>query len=288
MMIGRLGLYLDQIRYAHVNTRGFARKHWKFFEEFLHNIKPYLRDVKGKRVLDVGCGKSYWLTLLLHNYGAKVTGIDSEFVQAGISPWKYRQIAGKNGLERALKTLYWDLLHSRAYYDELSKLCGLPLAAEGLDIRQMDATNLAFPDDHFDLVVSHEVFEHLPDVPGALSELRRTMRPGGLTYIYIHPFTSLSGGHSIKWKFPDTNPPDDVPPWDHLRDNLFPQIPSYINRLRAHEYREMFEEAFDILEWIPTETEGERFLTPGIKQELSNYSEGELLTKGIIVIARKA
>ena len=36
-----------------------------------------------------------------------------------------------------------------------------------------DATTLPFPDDSFDLVLAIEVFEHLTDIHGALSELQR-------------------------------------------------------------------------------------------------------------------
>lgn len=287
-MIGRFRVYLDQLRYAHLNTRNFARKHYQFFEDFLKRIGPYAGDIRGCRALRHWLWKDlYWLTLLLHSYGAKVTGIDTEYVATGMSPTKYGRILLKNGPERALKTLYWDVLHSRTYYDELRRVCPLPLVMEGLDMRLMDVTELSFPEGHFDLVVSHEVFEHLVDVPAALSELKRTMRKGAVAYIYIHLFTSLSGGHSIRWKFPDTNPPNDVPPWDHLRGGRHTRTPSYVNKLRADEYRGMFEEAFEILEWIPTEREGEQHLTREIREELSEYSVDELLTKGIIVIARK-
>lgn len=286
-MIDRFQLYLDILRYNQANTRFFAQKHFAFFRDFIKRIEFYIEDIKDKRILDVGCGKSYWLTLLLHSYSAEVTGIDTEVVDVGMGIRKYAGILLKNGPERALKTFVWDILYGKPYYDELNRLSAVPLTTKGIDLRAMDVRDLSFPDEYFDLVVSYEVFEHIPDVPAALSELRRTMKKGGLTYIYIHLFTSLSGGHSIKWKFPDTNPPDDVPPWDHLRGGRHTQPPSYVNKLRAHQYRAMFEEKFKVLEWIPTEKEGERFLTPEIREELSDYSEGELLTKGIIVIARK-
>jgi hypothetical protein len=116
--------------------------------------------------------------------------------------------------------------------------------------------------------------------------MRRLLKPEGIAYIYIHNFASLSGGHHIAWKYPDTQPSAVVPPWDHLRENRFPDIPSWINRVREAEYRRAFEREFEVLAWQATGTEGEALLTPGIRRELSDYPLEELLTKGFTVIAR--
>jgi SAM-dependent methyltransferase len=43
-----------------------------------------------------------------------------------------------------------------------------------------DATRLPFADDAFDAVVSSEVLEHIPNDVGAISELVRVLRPGGV------------------------------------------------------------------------------------------------------------
>ncbi|CCQ33612.1 ubiquinone-menaquinone biosynthesis methyltransferase protein [Halorhabdus tiamatea SARL4B] len=50
---------------------------------------------------------------------------------------------------------------------------------ERVELHDAGAADLPFPDDHFDAVVSSMVFCTVPDVEGALSEVRRVLRPGG-------------------------------------------------------------------------------------------------------------
>ena len=51
----------------------------------------------------------------------------------------------------------------------------------GLDVdgRVADAERIPYDDDTFDLVVGHAVLHHIPDVPAALREVLRVLRPGG-------------------------------------------------------------------------------------------------------------
>jgi ubiquinone/menaquinone biosynthesis C-methylase UbiE len=51
----------------------------------------------------------------------------------------------------------------------------------GLDLETeaADAERLPFEDGSFDLVFGHAVLHHLPDLPAALAEFRRVLRPGG-------------------------------------------------------------------------------------------------------------
>ena len=285
-VLRKLKLYASIVGYSLRHNRDFAREHYEFFDTLRRRLGERGVSLEGARVLDVGCGKAHWLTLLLHSVGARVTGIDTEFVAPGRSLGKYWGILRSNGLDRTLRTLVWDWTFGRWYYQELARIADFDLKFRGVDVCQGDVTNSAFDDDTFDLVVSHEVFEHVPDLEAAARELRRIMKPNALTYIYFHNFASVSGGHHIAWKYPDTEPSDEVPPWDHLRENRFPDIPSWLNRCRESEYRRAFEAHFDLVDWIPLATEGEALLTDEIRDELSDYTEEELLTKGWVIVGR--
>jgi SAM-dependent methyltransferase len=48
-----------------------------------------------------------------------------------------------------------------------------------LPIQAVDGIRLPFPDASFDVVLSFDVFEHIPDSDGHLAEVRRVLRPGG-------------------------------------------------------------------------------------------------------------
>ncbi|MFM7062907.1 MAG: class I SAM-dependent methyltransferase [Actinomycetes bacterium] len=74
-------------------------------------------------------------------------------------------------------------------YDELPEVAKLFWAmkeageapADGLGAcLNGDALRLPFPDNTFDRVICSEVFEHIPDDRGAMAELTRVLRPGGV------------------------------------------------------------------------------------------------------------
>lgn len=71
-------------------------------------------------------------------------------------------------------------------------------AARRREVGQVVAGSLAsqpFPDDHFDLAASLDVLEHLDDDRGALGELRRVVRPGGLLLVTVPAYGWLWSSH---------------------------------------------------------------------------------------------
>ena len=54
------------------------------------------------------------------------------------------------------------------------------------DFRVSDAEKLDFPNDSFDLVYSHGVLHHTPDIESAVSEIHRVLKPGGRAVIMLY------------------------------------------------------------------------------------------------------
>jgi ubiquinone/menaquinone biosynthesis C-methylase UbiE len=111
-------------------------------------------ETAGKRVLDVGCGQG----IDVAHYamaGGHVTGLD-------LTP-RHVELA-------------------RAHLEALG------LEAE---IVEGDAERLPFPDQSFDRASSNGVLHHTPDMPAALREQRRVLRPGGEVRVIVYNRSSL-------------------------------------------------------------------------------------------------
>lgn len=110
-------------------------------------ILEVLGDIKGKLVLDAGCGDGY-LSHRLAKLGAKVTGVEI-----------YKKM-----LDFAL--------------EEQNRN---PLT---IDYHRADCTSLSFlPDSNFDVVVTNNVIQDVEDYQGAFREFSRVLKAGG---IYLH------------------------------------------------------------------------------------------------------
>lgn len=150
------------------------------------------------------------------------------------------QAAGKRGLGRVLENgcgvgMYVERLAPYAgqvfglEYDferaqEASRLSSLIINAAG--------EALPFPSESFDLILSHEVLEHVQDDRAAVREMVRTLRPGGRMVVFVpnrgYPFET----HGIYWRgnyrFGNIPLVNYLP--RRLRDRLAPHVRIYSSR----------------------------------------------------------
>ena len=282
----RLHSYSQLMKYSH-NVADLATHDYKhvFMGAKAVYEKYFELPIDQARMLDVGCGQRFPVTLMFHSLGAKITGIDTDVVQPHLTVRMVRDMLKHNGLERCIKTLARRLMYDPKYYKTIGKQAGVPLRFKEIDIRRMSAYDLEFPDCHFDYAYSNAVFEHIDQPQSAVREINRVLKPGGIANIGIHLFASVSGGHCLEWSNPDEFPSAKVPPWDHLRQNMYPTH-VYLNKWRETDYLNVFEEYFTVLEHR-CRHEGKTLLTEEILKELPGYSEDELLKRSIRLILRK-
>ncbi len=130
--------------------------HWG--REFARTYMDPRHDLRGKRVLDVGCGLG-GKTVAYAESGARAVGIDlmAENVEQS------RRYAQAN--------------------------------AAAVDFVVADAAALPVPDGTFDTVVANDAMEHFADPVGALGEMARSVSGGGAIWIFFTPHYSPLGSH---------------------------------------------------------------------------------------------
>jgi SAM-dependent methyltransferase len=111
---------------------------------------------------------------------------------------------------------------------ERARLAG----GRGLRVAQAAGERLPFPDGTFDLILSHEVLEHVADDRQAMGEIARLLAPGGRAVIFVpnrgYPFET----HGIYWhgryRFGNIPLVNYLPP--RWRDRLAPHVRAYTRR----------------------------------------------------------
>lgn len=137
-----------------------AELHSPMSERWLYEIKNQLPQDRNLRVLDVGCGAGFF-SVLLAKEGYQVTGVD-------LTP---------------------DMVeNARTLAEEEKTDC---------EFFVMDAENLRFADESFDVVISRNLTWTLPDVKSAYREWVRVLKKGGILLNFdanygLSDFTDLS------------------------------------------------------------------------------------------------
>ena len=134
--------------YTHGHHESVLRSHrWRTAQNSAAYLLPYLRS--GQSLVDIGCGPG------------TITADLADLVAPG-------PVTASEVIEPALAL-------ARA---EVARR-GTPNVAFAV----ADVQALSFPDASFDVVHAHQVLQHLGDPVGALRELRRVARPGGVVAV---------------------------------------------------------------------------------------------------------
>lgn len=153
-------------------------------------VLEYLPDLKGKHVLEIACGRGGF-SRMLANRGAVVCGAD--FSGAAL------EFAGRKS------------------------------GAARVSFTQADAQQLPFASNCFDVVISCETIEHLPNPGQALREMARVCRRGGLFYLTTPNYANANG---LYYLYARKRNKKATPGGDQPIDRvfLFPQIRKMVRR----------------------------------------------------------
>lgn len=223
----------------------------------------------------------------------RVVGIDLDVITDGSNPLDYLKMLRQNGLARTLKTLIRKLLGlDRKGVQELRRQLNVKQSRRP-KLLQMDAAQMTFPDNAFDLIYTFSVFEHLADPAVVLEQIKRVLRPGGVAYISLHLYTNDTGSHDPRlW----SNAPDQPPPWAHLRPEHKPKVQSnaFLNEWRIQKWRECFQAKMPdaALECERHEAKHDSKMQKVLEvlrqnNELSDYTDEELMTVNLIAVWKK-
>ena len=120
----------------------------------------------GWRILDVGCGGGRTIQ--------KLAALAPEGTVAGVD-YADGSIAASRSTNRRL------------------------IAAGRVAIQQASAERLPYPDGEFDLVTAVETHFYWPNLPNALTEIRRVLKPGGTVLLVVESYAggSHDGAHRL-------------------------------------------------------------------------------------------
>ena len=126
-------------------------------------------ELKGKTLLEVGCGYGMSVVHGRLNRGLNIFGVEPS----------------KNGFEGRYE-IAAELLRQNELADEFIR-CGTGEA-------------IPFPDESFDIVFSFQVLEHVINPEQVIRESARVLRPGGVLYINAPNYHSFYEGHyCVPW-----------------------------------------------------------------------------------------
>ena len=246
------------------------------------------------RVLEIGFGARPLRLMALYAMGIDVTGVDIDKPIVRGTPCEFVAIWRRNGFERALKSLVRFWINDRRERRELLRVFGGTSGAGDLPVNRMIVASAGDPafwqalDGKFDLIVSEDVFEHIPraELETVIAQMHAALAPGGIALIRPMIYSGISGGHHLEW-YPhmvDRDVERPTEPWEHLRRNRRP-ADTYLNGMLRRDYRELFGRHFDIrLEKELQPGLGRRLLTPEIRAELADYPEEELLSNNVLFV----
>lgn len=179
---------------------------------------------------------------------------------------------------------------------------GEPFDVARLEFHAGDAMNLIYRDASFDLVVSFNAFEHIPDPARAAAEVVRVLKPGGVAYISFDPIWACDTGSHFFHRVPL--------PWEHLlastddyaarmrgdgaSDDEIDDFRGAMNHVRLDTFRSIFKKGIrgthqvSYQEWRGVADPAHASHPNYAKARKLGYSDEDLMVRGICTVFTRA
>ncbi len=242
----------------------------------------------GKTILEIGPGQQ----LRQARYFAAnnhVVAIDLDEISTSFNPVALFRTLRVNGPVRFAKTLVRQLagFDQRLLRESIRQRPALKGSKP--QVLRRDATKTGLTSASFDCAMSISVFEHLPDPGAVFREIRRLLRPGGVSLHIVHLYSSDSGAHDARSYFEDRS---GFPYWCHLRPDLRHLLAPncYVNKLSLTDWITLVERecpGAQVNQFRAGSPYTEELVKLRAAGELSDYSDAELLTIVLLVVWKK-
>jgi 2-polyprenyl-3-methyl-5-hydroxy-6-metoxy-1,4-benzoquinol methylase len=232
-------------------------------------IFAYVRD---KDLLDVGCGTG------LHAIGYVVAGVNS---YTGLDPKiDFSSDRGKNIRNRQWEQFGWtpsDIMR------QLPHVRFIPGTFEEIA-----------PQVTFDIVVLHNVTEHLHNLEEVFKGIVKRIRPDGKILYNHHNFFCWNGHHKMPKSIMDINLDDPIQrkyiDWGHVAfaESHTDELSEKLNKIRMDDLKQLTEKYFLIETWkeIPSNAEqGHIRFTNAIIRKYPKYEKREFMIQNIFCVA---
>ena len=160
---------------------------------------------------------------LVSNFGNVVVPDGGELLEVGFTSGGWSQFAfEKLGYQvMGVDNAYGDVAERPCLHDHLASRISSKVEFCFADITAQNA----LPAGSFDVVVTVSVLEHIQNLPAAIREMRRLLKPNGVMIHRYDPFFHQGGGHA--WGTLDS-------PWAHVLMSKEDRL-RYIKELRPNE-----------------------------------------------------
>jgi SAM-dependent methyltransferase len=240
-------------------------------------------------ILEIGPGQFLGQMPYLSSRGNRVVGVDRDVITQLPNVGQFIRMIRNNGSARAFKTFGRKLLGvDRRYRLTLRKQLGLRSLPK-CEISHAHADELPFGDESFDLVYTRAVFQHLPRPSDVIKEITRVLRPRGIAFISLQPYTSPTGCLDPRILYGTAG--KDLAAWPHLRPELQGKVSpnAYLNRLGLCDWQRIFIADTKDPVFGLTPVDDQFMLLAAVLREaghLLDYSMEELTTSALDVMFR--